>query len=127
MEYMKTRFVALIIVFACYSCVPIHHSSRMLECSIKVASLLGGDPPREVENLTDAEKRQFLIALENAKIADPPGGVSPSPKIRYVIGVACEGFNQEVYCDLNGNPFFASGDEVSKSKVAEYCRRIIAE
>jgi len=99
----------------------------MLECSIKVASFLGGDAPREVENLTDAEKRQFLIALENAKIVDPPSGVSPSPKISYVIGVACEGFNQEVYCDLDGNPFFASGDESSKSKVAEYRRRIIAE
>ena len=120
------RCLALLMFSSCFSCVRMKSERSLLGCSIKVASFHGGDALREAGNLTDNGKRQFLNDLKNAKIGDPPGGTSPSPKIKYVIEVVCKDFSKEIYCDVSGNPFFASGDKEAKSRVAEYCRTIIA-
>jgi hypothetical protein len=96
------------------------------EAVIKIATFIGGDEPREFKGFSSIEKNNFVNSINKSKVSDPPGGVSPSSEIKYVIEITSDGRTKEVYCGFNGKVFFASGSMESRQEAAGLCRQIIA-
>jgi len=129
---LSTSYIAVTIVVlsGIISCNKMEVDSAGLsfnkEVTIKIATFLGGDEPREFKGFASIEKNNFINSINKSKISDPPGGVSPSSKIKYVVEITSDGRTKEVYCGLDGKIFFASGSMEAKQEAARFCRKIIA-